>query len=468
MTHLLVILLSLVLGARSDSLEAAQRQIDARDWAGAEASLRAIVADEPRAFRARYGLACVLAQQGDLDGASDALVEAISYGYSDFRDMRREALLAPLHGTETWQTVMDGWTELLDERGRIDLETTKQAMGKAYRTDRDESVRLNFVYAQRPESYELTRADLDAIGHWAREELLGDALDAGGDLPDPWVTVLLPSPEDFVILVGAPNVGGYYDHDAKRLISMDVGPSLAHEYLHVLHWRVMTRAGQRHPDWLMEALGALVEDTDLHADGTLVPAPSWRTNIAKRRLDMGRLMNWSELFTLPTERFRSTGAGAPYAQARAIALYLWQRGVLRLWFSAYLATFDDDPSGALAMEIATGEPIDAIEADYRRWLADLPWAPEEPRSGMAWMGADFALGQGDGPRIDWLHAGAPARKAGLRIGDVPVRIDDRRVWTRADVYRLLGAHEPGDTVSVEVRRGARFVSAQVELTEYDR
>ncbi|RMF71440.1 MAG: PDZ domain-containing protein [Acidobacteria bacterium] len=70
-----------------------------------------------------------------------------------------------------------------------------------------------------------------------------------------------------------------------------------------------------------------------------------------------------------------------------------------------------------------------------------------------------------GVLVNEVAEDSPAAKAGLEAGDLIVAIDGAPVDTVRALRRILGKHEPGDTVTVEiVRRGDRR-SVQVTLGE---
>ncbi|MBI4371799.1 MAG: trypsin-like peptidase domain-containing protein [Elusimicrobia bacterium] len=86
----------------------------------------------------------------------------------------------------------------------------------------------------------------------------------------------------------------------------------------------------------------------------------------------------------------------------------------------------------------------------------------------------YLLGEQDGVAVNKVQPGSPAAKAGLRglrrlsggrveAGDVIVGIDGREVKDFDDLYNALDRHNPGDTVSVKIRRGSRALSLPVTL-----
>ena len=63
---------------------------------------------------------------------------------------------------------------------------------------------------------------------------------------------------------------------------------------------------------------------------------------------------------------------------------------------------------------------------------------------------------------------SPAAHAGVMIGDVVVRIDDKRIAQHDDVMPFLGSDRVGTTVELHVVRGGAIVSLQVTIGERPR
>jgi putative serine protease PepD len=72
-------------------------------------------------------------------------------------------------------------------------------------------------------------------------------------------------------------------------------------------------------------------------------------------------------------------------------------------------------------------------------------------------------GQGDGAQIAEVTPGSPADRAGLRAGDVIVRVARRQVAEPDDVMAAIEGRAPGDRVEIEVRRAGGATTVSVEL-----
>jgi hypothetical protein len=70
---------------------------------------------------------------------------------------------------------------------------------------------------------------------------------------------------------------------------------------------------------------------------------------------------------------------------------------------------------------------------------------------------------GKGVRCSEFRAGTPADVAGLKGGDVMIEFDGKEVGSLQDYAYLLGAHKPGDKVTVKVTRDGKPIDFQVTL-----
>jgi serine protease Do len=79
----------------------------------------------------------------------------------------------------------------------------------------------------------------------------------------------------------------------------------------------------------------------------------------------------------------------------------------------------------------------------------------------AFLGATF-IDAVTGCRITAVDSGSAAGKAGLKTGDVVLRVDGREL-SAITFRRFIAESEPGDTLKFEIRRGERELSLTVKL-----
>jgi len=404
---------------------------------------------------------CALSRRGRVDESAEMLLDAIGHGFVGFHRMTRDPDLEALRGHRTYRLLIEKWGEILDARGEAEHRAMRDAMLEEYAHARDDALRINLAAAYGERETARARGDLGRVAAWAEREVFGDLSPADPSRPDPWVSVILPTPEDFIRMVRALRAGGVYDPVRRRLVARDIGPSMRHEFFHVLHWRDMNRRGQEHPIWVQEGLASLVEDVEV-VGGSLRVLPSWRTNIVKRLERANRLTAWGELFSMPRERFMKLRPKANYAEARAVLMFLLHEGALRSWYSAYVETFGEDPSGVLAVERALGVPLERAEDRFADWVRELEEVGELHRPGAAGLGLELRPGRGDGPVVDEI-VGLRDGRRGLRNRDVILAVDGEATATLDDLHRVLGAREVGDVVVLSVRRGRSRVEVEWEL-----
>jgi S1-C subfamily serine protease len=62
-------------------------------------------------------------------------------------------------------------------------------------------------------------------------------------------------------------------------------------------------------------------------------------------------------------------------------------------------------------------------------------------------------------------ADGPAAQAGLREGDVVVKVGDRNIRSLEDLNQALQQYKPGDSVAIGIRRGSEQLSLTAVLGE---
>lgn len=469
--------------AKADAIGREARKAGASgEFAKAAELFRQQIALAPTDFQARYNLSRVEAAQGHADVAMTELRGAIESGYDDLGRLKRDSMMKPVRELPQFKALEDSWGEVLDAQRDRNIEESKRFAPPGSAITRDDKLRLVFISSWDAKVLGDAKAELTRISAWAEKAVFPGLMDAAAT--DPWVVVVLPDKDGFErwqswYFGGKPMasgsiaaIGGAYDHDTKRLVARDLGSTLRHEFFHVLHWRMCARVGQIHPVWLQEGLCALVEDYDMNG-GKLVPAPSYRTNTAKRLAKIGSLATIGGLTSMDRERFLGTRPMASYAQARTLFLFLNEKDRLRSWYAAFVEAFGARPldgagAATAAFENSFGTSMAEVEKSYRQFVRDLPEVAEQIASGSASLGVEVEPGTGDGPVIVAMKR---TDGVGLRVGDVILSIDDKPTHDTPELVRVLGGtlqgmaggYRPGDTALVRVRRGADTLEIPVKL-----
>jgi Do/DeqQ family serine protease len=106
----------------------------------------------------------------------------------------------------------------------------------------------------------------------------------------------------------------------------------------------------------------------------------------------------------------------------------------------------------------------AIPANMARPIMDSLIAKGKVVRG--WLGVSIAdLDKERGVRVDSVVSGSPAAKAGLKRGDVLVRVGDKATDNVGLLRNAVAAHEVGKSVAVEFVRGGKHQTVDVVLTE---
>jgi len=501
--------------ARSGALTA--RALDAfrdGDFDAAERVLLDQLGVDPGNFVVHYNLACARAALGSLDKANASLRRAVELGFANERHLRADPYLRPLAGTEAFESLLANWGGVLEAQRRARVEQARGWVSGRVVERGDEALRVDLLSAHDEVSTDQALLEIRRVARWSGS-LMPGAADSGEGAP--FVVVALPSEEDFLKWAfwtygqrarrAFAGIGGAYEHDDKRLVARDLGPTLRHEFFHVLHWRDMDRLGQVHPIWIQEGLASLVEDMDpvrivrkrlagpppvrsnagidprLTAepsvepdpqraerpadDDAFVPAPSWRTNIVRRIANGGGLPGLGELASMDHQTFSTRRPLATYAHARTVFMFLSDRGALESWYRVYTTDpergYAADPGGLRAMEAVLGMEVAEIEARYREWvLRELPEVAETGTDLRGVIGVDIEAGEGDGPVVTGLPPGA-RKRTGLRRLDVITAIDGRPVRDMKELVRVLSDYAPGETVTVAYRRVKLHGQTEVPL-----
>ncbi len=425
-----------------------------------------------------YNDACALAQLGRTKEAETQLLNAVKAGFRQFDLMSEDEDLEPIRASRTYEAIMEAQLRVEresegsgEDRGEASgegptdnpkparapdpslrlpprntpdpLAEWRDRHGEKYRYDRDEDGGLVYATYLQEASHERMKAMLAQL----EKHLLKAYFDKAPSTP---VLVAIVRPSDAKRYLEREEIKGMYLHDARRLVARDVGQSLQHEFVHLLHFAQMERTGQRHPIWIQEGLASLYENYTLNADGSAEFQPNIRFNFARRQVTSKSAMPWKKLIALTGQEFMED-AERLYPQVRAIFEYFAREGKLEAFYKALLSTWRSDPDGAAAIERAFGEPMSTIEERWKKWMIERGAIDDTISRKDASLGlvADDA---GDGVKVKSFVVKSAARAAGLRVGDIIFSINGVPVRNREELTLAVARLTVGVAIRVEFRR----------------
>ncbi len=420
--------------------------------------------EHPNSPLTLYNAACACCALKKVDEGAEYLLKAVKAGFRDFDHMQRDPDIACLRETEVYQAIIEARRRLDQEGSAKQIEQWKSMFGeKGYRYDTDDAHHLNYAIAIDDRAYRQMRQMLDRQADQMIASLFGEP-------PGYYVFIAVPTPEDaarFFAEVAkedprfnSPNVAGLYEHRPRRLVAKDIGATLRHEFVHLMHYGHMERLGQQHPIWIQEGLASLYEDYTLRGS-EITFLPNDRTNVIKRNVKGGRVEPWEELFSCNASKFMDS-AGRLYPQVRSMFEFLAAQKKLSPWYSEYVAGYAEDPTGLKAFEKVFGKPLKEIEKDWRAWVNDQSMIENKLGPGDAWIGCEIEDAN-DGARISKVVERLGDRNARLRLNDVITAVDDEPVRSGGEVVRMIAGRQVGDVVKLTVRRGKTYLSVRVSL-----
>ena len=106
----------------------------------------------------------------------------------------------------------------------------------------------------------------------------------------------------------------------------------------------------------------------------------------------------------------------------------------------------------------------AVTSFYEGWalLVKKPSENKPAERPQAYVGAKGA-DDPEGCRLTAVDEDGPAAKAGLKVGDLVVKVDGREVKLYASLLRWVADSGPGETLNLEVKRGDELLSLEVKL-----
>jgi serine protease Do len=106
----------------------------------------------------------------------------------------------------------------------------------------------------------------------------------------------------------------------------------------------------------------------------------------------------------------------------------------------------------------------AITEFYDNWntLARGAEPDEEAPAPRAYVGAS-GVNDADGCRLTEVDENSPAARAGLKVGDVVLKVNGRDIKVSAAFQRWVSEAQPGETLNLQIKRGDELLSIRVRL-----
>lgn len=427
--------------------------LEKKKYPEAERVLKEALKLEPGNVINLYNYACLLSLRGQGEQAVGYLVRAAEAGWTDFTHMGRDKDLDPLRNLASYKKLVADKPMYQRRAAEKVVADLKKRFGEGYICEIDEERKLIFAT-------NIDRTTLDELKDWMQSQATSQWGELFENRPDHFISVVVPSPEDYRELVKMPGVGGFYSDAGKILVCQRLGQVMTHEFTHALHFADAGAVGQNHPIWIAEGFASLYEAGRFEGD-KLAPRDNYRLNMLQRASRGDRLIPLADLLAMKQPEFIKKATLA-YGQSSSVMLYLYEQGLLRTFYDTYKATYEKDASGKLALERVTKKALPEFESDWKAWMVKRPPVPHDTGEDGVVIGARLADAN-DGLKIESLVPGSPAEKAGLKAGDVLVGVEDAQVRDYQSFVPMLIQFKPGDEVTVKLRREGEYFELPITL-----
>lgn len=432
----------------------------AKDYRRAIALYEEVLAASPDDATALYNTACGHSLLGNAPEALAFLERAVAAGFTDFAHIRVDTDLDAIRAEPGYVALLADearWLRKAAAGATTRLLATLKARGcKAdYQVFVDEERNFIYLHTKTAERLEVARKELDEFARLQWRDLFRNRI------TQPMHIVLLTQEDGPAMLERG--IGGYFNPQTNQLICGDIpGMTLnranvvVHEFTHALHFADQAARGQPHPIWLIEGLGSLFESSVV-VDDRLLPRHSARLATVQAAVRRGQALPWRRIMQLSHSSFMEV-ADLAYAQSRYMLFYMWEKGLLKRFYDEYTQTssFQGDRTALESFEIAFGRPIDEVERDWKAWVLKQQVPP------IPFIGVRTEAAEG-GCRIAQVVAGSGAEAAGLEVGDLLTSASGMPLRAPDDLLEVLGAHDVGQTVEFELRRGDETLKVGVKL-----
>lgn len=444
--------------ARATDPPTIERLLLARRWDEAHTRITEALRSNRNDTVLLYNDACALAQLGKCDLAADQLVACVKAGFRDFTQIEMDPDLEPLRTHPTYTAILEAAESVPKARRDSSvrtpaaLETFKRKHADQYRYEHDAARGLWYATTLSESSHARMKLMIDQLADHLASAYFGE-------MPRQEVLIAVLRESDASQYLATEAVRGMYEHEPRRLVTRDTGGSLQHEFVHLMHYAFMERSGQRHPIWMQEGIASLYEDYDRDAHGSFTFRPNMRHNFARKQVQSGTAQSWRRLLSMRASEFMDD-AERLYPQVRSIFEFLAREKKVDAFFSAYILTYDTDPTGAAALERVFQEPLNKIEQRWRKWVLARGAVDDTVQRGDAALGVQTE-DTGDGARIVRFTKDSAAEAAGLRTNDVIIAVAEEPIRSLIELQMACAKLHVGSAIAVRYRRGTTDGVVQV-------
>jgi tetratricopeptide (TPR) repeat protein len=447
---------------RRQLLTLTRRSIDllqVKKYSEAERVLHEALEIDPREPTNLYNMACLMSLTHRPDEAFAYLDKSALAGFTDFIHISQDTDLNSLRGDARYTAFLAKKNEYQLKVAQEAVKNLKEQFGADYLYEIDDTDKLIFATNTDQTTLDDLKRNLLRQAH-AQWTMLFD------HHPDQYIEVVVPSVRDYRKLVSMPGVEGYYNPLDRTLIASGLGFVTTHEFTHALHAADLEQLGQDHPIWLVEGLAVIFESTEWEKGPGDVEILAPRDNMRLRGLQasarLKNLIPLSRLFKMEQKEFVGQNAMLCYAESGSVIHYLYDKGLLRKFYDTFKQTYSQDKTARLALEKTTGQSLDDFQKDWQAWM--IKRVPPTLKAAVdgPYMGAGFGHAN-DGLLVARLEANGPSRRAGLRLGDVLIGMDDIETRDEPTFLEVLNAHKSGDTVTLKLRRDGKYMQISMVL-----
>ena len=447
---------------RRKLLELTRKSIDLlqkKKFVQAESALAEALAIDPQEPTNLYNMACLLALTNRADAAISFLERSAEAGFIDFLHIAKDTDLDSLHADARFLAFMAKKDFYQRKAAAAAMDALKKQFGDDYIYELDDADKLIFASATDQPTLDALKQALIRQAHSQWDQIFEHK-------PDQYIAVVVPTPRDHRRLMPMPGVEGFYRHDARMLIVKGLGFVTTHEFTHALHAADLDPLGQEHPIWLVEGMAVMFERVEFEngPDGkeVLTPMDNARLKHLQGMARQNRLIPLDKLFKMEQREFLSDQAILCYAEAGSVMHYLYDQKLLRKFYDTFKTDYEKDHTARAALEKTVGKPLDQFEKEWKGWMLKRLAPAMEPKEDMPSLGMRFGAAN-DGMLVQTVVRGGPAMRAGLRVGDVIIAVDDIETRDELSFTPVIASHKAGDIVTFRLRRNHNYLEMRMVL-----